>query len=119
MSQKRRVVAYARVSTNSKDQANSYDNQLSFFQREIPKNPGFEFHGIYADKGITGTSLTKRKDFNRMLTDAGLDINDSYKIIAKPKFDIIMTKNTSRFARNVSVDAIFKALAQNGVYVYF
>lgn len=116
---KKRVCAYCRVSTKSTDQANSYENQLSYFEREIPKNPDYEFYGIYADKGITGTSLTKRKEFNRMLTDAGLDINDGFKVIAKPKFDLIVTKNTSRFARNVSVDAIFKALAQNNVYVHF
>ena len=115
----KRVVAYCRVSTKSDDQENSFKNQKSYFEREINNNEAYEFVDIYADRGITGTSLTKRPDFNRMLTDAGLDIGDCYNIIAKPKFDLIMTKNTSRFARNVSVDAVLKALARNGVYVYF
>lgn len=116
---KKRVCAYCRVSTDKKDQENSFENQRNYFEREVGKNPEYEYIGTYADKGITGTSLTKRKDFNRMLTDAGLDINNGYKIIAKPKFDLIFVKNTSRFARNVSVDVILKALALNKVYVYF
>ncbi len=116
---KKRVCAYCRVSTDKEDQENSFENQKNYFEREVGKNPDYDYIGTYADKGITGTSLTKRKDFNRMLTDAGLDINDGYRIIAKPKFDMIFVKNTSRFARNVSVDVILKALALNKVYVYF
>ena len=116
---KKRVVAYCRVSTKSSDQENSFENQKSYFEREINNNEAYEFVGMYADRGISGTSLTKRPDFNRMLMDAGLDVDNGYKIISKPKFDLIMTKNISRFARNVSVDAIFKALAMNNVYVYF
>lgn len=116
---KKRVAAYCRVSTKSDDQENSYENQKSYFEREYKDNPEYIFYDMYADKGITGTTLKKRPDFNRMLTDAGLDINDGYKIIAEPKFDLIVTKNTSRFARNVSADVILKALAQNNVYVHF
>lgn len=116
---KKRVAAYCRVSTKSDDQENSFENQKSFFEREYKNNADYMLYDIYADKGMTGTTLNKRPDFNRMLTDAGLDINDGYKIIAKPKFDLIVTKNTSRFARNVSVDVILKALAQNNVYVHF
>ena len=74
--------------------------------------------GIYADRGISGTSL-KRPQFNKMLTDAGLDIENGYSIVAEPKFDLILVSNTSRFARNVSVDIILKALANNHVYVHF
>ena len=116
---KKRVAAYCRVSTNSDDQENSFENQKSYFERKYKDNPDYTLYDIYADKGITGTTLQKRPDFNRMLTDAGLDIVNGYKIIAKPKFDLIVTKNTSRFARNVSVDVILKALVQNHVYVYF
>ena len=115
----KRVVAYCRVSTKSDDQENSYENQKSYFEREIRNNTDYEYCGIYADRGITGTTLEKRPDFNRMLTNAGLDINNGFKIIAEPKFDLIVTKNTSRFARNVSVDGILKALANNNVYVHF
>ena len=116
---KKRVAAYCRVSTKSDDQENSFENQKSFFEREYKNNPDYVFYDIYADKGITGTTLKKRPDFNRMLTDAGLDVDNGYKIIAEPKFDLIVTKNTSRFARNVSADVILKALEQNHVYVYF
>jgi DNA invertase Pin-like site-specific DNA recombinase len=117
----RKVVAYCRVSTDSKDQENSFENQKSYFQREIKINANYEYCGIYADKGITGTTLIKRPDFNRMLKDAGLKDpeNEDYSVVAKPEFDIIVTKNTSRFARNVSVDVILKALARNKVYVSF
>ena len=116
---KKRVAAYCRVSTKSDDQENSFENQKSYFEREYQNNPDYTLYDIYADKGITGTTLQKRPDFNRMLTDTGLDIENGYKIIAKPKFDLIVTKNTSRFARNMSVDIILKALEQNHVYVYF
>lgn len=116
---KKRVAAYCRVSTKSDDQENSFENQKSYFERVYKDKADYELYDIYADKGITGTTLQKRPDFNRMLTDAGLDINNGYKIIAAPKFDMIATKNTSRFARNVSVDVILKALAQNNVYVHF
>lgn len=114
----KRVCAYCRVSTRSTDQENSFENQKSYFERVIAENEEYEYAGIYADRGISGTKL-KRPQFDRLLTDAGLDIAHEYKITAKPKFDLILVKNTSRFARNVSVDVILKALAKNNVYVYF
>ena len=132
---KKRVVAYCRVSTNSRDQANSFENQKAFFEREVEKNPDYELVGIYADKGVSGTKL-QRPEFDKMLTDAGLDIievknddNDERKEYKeytfarsssrKPKFDIILTKNTSRFARNVEVSSILRKLRENNVYVHF
>ena len=129
-----KVAAYCRVSTDSTDQANSFENQKSFFEREINKNPDYELYQVYADKGITGTKL-QRPEFNHMLEDAGLDIiyvdnlaNDSRKQYHKyttvlssrqPKFNLILVKNTSRFARNVSVSDILNELKQKGVYVHF
>lgn len=132
---KTKVCAYCRVSTDSKDQANSYENQKSYFEREISKNPEYELVGIYADKGISGTKLQRPK-FNRMLEDAGLDIkeitndnNDQRKqylryvtipsTTRKPKFNLILTKNTSRFARNTNVGEILDNLKSNNVYVQF
>ena len=132
---KKRVVAYCRVSTSSKDQTNSFENQKAFFEREVEKNPDYELVGIYADKGVSGTKL-QRPEFDRMLTDAGLDIievtnedNDERKEYKEytfarsssrtPKFDIILTKNTSRFARNVEVSSILRKLRENHVYVHF
>ena len=137
MNTKKRVVAYARVSTNKNDQTNSLENQKTFFQRKLENNseyvlvrqniPGICFDGIYADKGVSGTKLS-RPAFDRMLKDAGLEpIIDAdteektttYKIARKPNFDIIFVKDTSRFSRNVSVNAILQTLKDNGVYVYF
>ena len=130
-----KVVAYCRVSTDSRDQANSFENQKSYFEREIAKNPNYELVQIYADKGISGTKL-QRPEFDKMLYDAGLDVrkgfnddNDQRKEYTKyyispsttrqPKYNLILTKNTSRFARNTNVSEILDDLKKNGVYVYF
>ncbi len=135
MSKKKRIVAYVRVSTNSKDQKNSFENQQSFFLDKLSK---FEDeytiavlptnkNGIYADRGWSGTKLV-RPELDKMLQDAGLKRvvseetgkqTDKYEIISKPKFDCIFVKDTSRFARNVSADDLLKTLRKNGVIVYF
>ena len=86
---KRRVAAYARVSTDSDDQENSFDAQKSFYERYIKENPLWEFVGIYADEGISGTSTKGRKEFQRMINDA-----------KNGKIDLIIAKSMSRFARN-------------------
>ena len=146
---KKRVVAcYARVSTSSKEQASSYENQQSFFKDYCERN-NLKIHKIYADKGISGT-LFQREKFEQMLYDAGLDltINRHEAVITKeincmsdeavgkpsvvqyinytvllsdrePKFDVILVRNTSRFARNIEVDVILKRLRLKGVYVHF
>lgn len=135
MEEKVKVCAYCRVSTNSKDQENSFENQKRYFEREINKSNDFELVGIYADKGITGTSFSKRQEFNRMLHDAGIDIEEHrqneldrrsnrveyvYCITDRePKFKYILTKNTSRFARNIEVVGIIRKLYQKGVYINF
>lgn len=132
--QKKRVVAYARVSTNKQDQKNSFENQQSYFLRELAKNDNFSLvnlptnkNGIYADRGTSGTKLV-RPQFTQMLLDAGLKqviseetgkVTDKYEIIGKSKFDIIFVKDTTRFARNVSADDLLKTLRQNNVIVYF
>ena len=91
---KQRVAAYARVSTDSDEQMGSVEAQKDYFEKLIQKRPDWEFAGIYADEGISGTSLNRREAFNRMVTDA-LD----------GKIDLIITKSLSRFARN-TVDAV-------------
>lgn len=133
--EKIKCVAYCRVSTDSKDQENSLENQKSYFEREINSNTSYEYAGIYADKGISGTKLS-RPEFDKMLIDAGLDIvnvtnNDGDKrkgkmkyitvksTSRKPKFNRILVKNSSRFARNILVEQILRDLADNKVYVYF
>lgn len=130
MNDKIKVCAYARVSTNSQDQNNSYENQKSYFERELSKNENYEFVGIYADRGISGLKLHREK-FNEMLIDAGLDIKEvfsddrrkmKYMVIEsnrEPKFHRIFVKNTSRFARNIEVVGILRDLKKKGVFVHF
>ncbi|MGS2777466.1 recombinase family protein [Robertmurraya sp. GLU-23] len=120
------VCAYCRVSTDSKDQENSFENQKSYFKREINKNENYKLYKIYADKGITGTSLSKREQFNQMLFDGGLNIIDvqgepTFRIDKdrKPLFNRIIVKNTSRFARNVEAIQIIRKLRGNGVFIDF
>ena len=64
-----KVAAYCRVSTDSKDQLNSYRTQIGYYTNFIAQHPGWELVDIYADEGITGTSLEKRDEFKRMLQD--------------------------------------------------
>ena len=66
---KLRVAAYTRVSSNSKDQEHSFAAQNAYFSKLITDNPDWELADIYADQGITGTSIDKREDFLRMMED--------------------------------------------------
>lgn len=86
---KLRVSAYCRVSTDSEDQLNSYRAQKAYYDEKIKGNDSWVFVGIYADEGISGTQDHKRVEFMRMINDA-----------LNGKFDIILTKSISRFARN-------------------
>lgn len=106
---KRRVAAYARVSTDSDEQLSSYEAQVDFYTRHIKNNPEWEFVNVYTDEGISGTNTKKREGFNQMVTDA-LD----------GKIDLILTKSISRFARN-TVDTLttIRKLKEKGVEVYF
>jgi len=106
---KRRVAAYARVSTNSDEQKTSYEAQVSYYTDYIRAKPDWKFAQVYADKGITGTSTRKREQFNDMIEDA-----------LAGKIDLIITKSVSRFARN-TVDSLttIRLLKEHGVEVYF
>ena len=84
-----KVAAYCRVSTDSKDQLNSYRTQIGYYTNFIAQHPGWELVDIYADEGITGTSLEKRDEFKRMLADC-----------RSGKITRILVKSVSRFARN-------------------
>ncbi len=103
------VAAYARVSTDKDDQINSLESQKRYFEAMIQANPEWNFVGIYADEGITGTSVKKRLMFQKLIADA-----------LSGKIDLILTKEVSRFARN-TVDTLSFAqeLKRHGVYVYF
>lgn len=105
----KRVAAYARVSTSSDEQMNSVEAQKDYFQKLITERPGWVLVDVYADEGISGTSLTRREAFNGMIDDA-----------MAGKIDMIITKSLSRFARN-TVDTLntIRKLKVAGVSVYF
>lgn len=88
----KRVAVYARVSTKSKEQVSSIENQTKYYTEKIAKTPNWELTEIYSDEGKSGTSKKWRKDFKRMLEDA-----------AKKKMDLIVCASVSRFARNISI----------------
>ncbi len=104
-----RVAAYCRVSTDSEEQLNSYKSQVTYYSDLIKKNKEWELAGIYADEAITGTQVTKREEFQRM-------INDSMN----GHIDMIITKSISRFARN-TLDTLkyVRLLKENNIAVYF
>ena len=89
-----RVVAYCRVSTKQEEQLNSYDVQKRYYTDKINSEPDWAFVGIFADKGITGTSVEKRDEFNKMI-----------RLCKQGKVDMIICKSISRFARN-TVDCL-------------
>ena len=64
-----RIAAYCRVSTDSADQKDSFDAQVEYYTRYIGENPNWALADIYADQGISGTSMAKRDEFNRMIAD--------------------------------------------------
>ncbi len=106
---KLKVAAYCRVSTDAEDQLNSYRVQMEYYQRHIMSNDEWEFAGIYADEGITGTQTKKRVQFLKMIRDC-----------EKGKIDMILTKSISRYARNI-VDSLsyVRKLKAMGVAIYF
>lgn len=106
---KRRVAAYARVSTEQDEQQSSYEAQIKYYESFIKSNQEWEFVDIYSDEGISGTSTKKRDGFNRMMEDA-----------KNGKMDLILTKSISRFARN-TVDSLSAArkLKEYGVEIRF
>lgn len=89
-----RVAAYCRVSTNSEEQLNSYENQKAYYTEKIMTNPDWTMVDVFADEGKTGTSACKRKDFLRMIRQC-----------RQGKIDMILAKSVSRFARN-TVDTL-------------
>ena len=104
-----KVTFYARVSTDRYEQLNSLENQVMYFSNFIKEQENWTFVEGYVDEGISGTSVKKREDFLRMVEDA-----------KKKKFDLILTKEISRFSRN-TLDSIkyTQELLSNGVGVHF
>lgn len=106
---KRKVCAYARVSTDSEEQLTSYEAQVSYYTEYIKKHDNWEFIKVYADEGISGCSTKGRIGFLKMVEDA-LD----------GKINLIITKSVSRFARN-TVDSLstIRKLKEHNVECYF
>lgn len=104
-----RVTYYARVSSDSDEQLNSLGNQIAYYEDLIKKNRAWSYVPGYIDEGLSGISTRKRENFNRMVEDA-----------AEDKFDLIITKEISRFARN-TLDSIryTRELLGHGVGVFF
>jgi site-specific DNA recombinase len=106
---RKRVAAYARVSTGSEEQQTSYDAQVDYYTRHIQTNPDWDYVEVYTDEGISGTSTKHREGFKRMMHD-GLS----------GRMGLILTKSVSRFARN-TVDTLtaIRKLKEKGVEIYF
>jgi site-specific DNA recombinase len=106
---KKRVAAYCRVSSGSEEQLHSVKAQIDYYKQYISSNPDYEFAGIYADEGISGTGTLRREAFNRLMADcrAGL-------------VDMVITKSVSRFGRN-TVDTLkaVRELKNLNVDVFF
>ena len=104
-----RVTFYARVSSESDEQLNSLNNQVTFYEDLIRKNSAWEYVTGYVDEGLSGISTKKRENFHRMVEDAKSGL-----------FDLIITKEISRFARN-TLDSIqyTRDLLSAGVAVFF
>lgn len=106
---KKRVAAYARVSTDSEEQLTSYETQVDYYTRYIQQKPEWRFVNVYTDEGISAVNTKHRDGFKQMIADAKAG-----------KIDLIITKSVSRFARN-TVDSIstIRELKAIGVEIYF
>ena len=105
----RKVAGYARVSTESEEQENSYEAQVRYFTNFIQNHEGWTFAGMYTDAGISGTGTAHRSGFTQMVQDA-----------LAGKFSLIVTKSISRWARN-TVDSLttIRKLKEHGCEVFF
>lgn len=103
------MAAYCRVSSSSEDQLNSFASQNIHYTQYITEHEDWRLVDIYADEGITGTSVEKREDFKRMLADSG-----------RGRIDRILVKSISRFARNTAecLEAI-RQFRANGTTIFF
>ena len=106
---KLRVAAYCRVSTETEEQNSSYEVQVAHYTEFIKKNAEWEFAGIFADDGISGTNTKKREEFNRMIDDC-----------MEGNIDLVITKSISRFARN-TLDCLkyIRQLKDKNISVFF
>ena len=106
---RRRVAAYARVSTDSEEQLTSYEAQVDYYTRFIRSHADWDFVKVYTDEGISAVTTRHRDGFNEMIADA-----------LAGKIDLIVTKSVSRFARN-TVDSLttIRKLKERGCECFF
>ena len=105
----RRVVFYGRVSTQHEAQVDALGNQMQWYDDQLRYHPNWQVVDRYIDEGITGTSAKKRPAFMKMLSDA-----------KRGKFDLIVTREVCRFARNtVDTLQLTRELRNFGVEVFF
>ncbi|MDR1001964.1 MAG: recombinase family protein [Oscillospiraceae bacterium] len=106
---KRRVAAYARVSTDKEEQENSFEAQVDYYTKYINERPDWQLIEVFTDEGISALNTKKREGFNRMISDA-----------LNGRLDLIVTKSVSRFARN-TVDSLntIRALKEKNVECFF
>ncbi|MBW7649775.1 recombinase family protein [Anoxybacillus sp. ST4] len=119
-----KVAIYTRVSTDHEEQLSSLKNQEEYY-RNYCNERGYEIYKIYADEGFSGVNI-KREQFLQMLYEAGLDVHVKkngqieFEISErKPKFRMIITKDVSRFARNINAIEIARTLKKNNVHIFF
>jgi len=106
---KLRVVDYARVSTASREQRKSFENQLDTYRQIIEDNPNWDYAGTYSDEAVTGTKAYLRGGFQQMIADAQAGL-----------FDLIIVKDVARFARNIKECLVYKDLLKSyGVMIWF
>lgn len=106
---KKRVAAYARVSTDEDDQLNSFRFQIEEYTARIQDNDDWEFIGMFADQGISGTQMKKRPEFMKMI-----------ELARRKEIDLILVKSISRFARNtVDILSLVRELRDLGCIVFF
>lgn len=104
-----RVVDYARVSTGSREQRKSFENQLDTYRQMIEDNPNWSYAGTYSDEAVTGTKAHLRGGFQQMIVDAQAGL-----------FDLIIVKDVARFARNIKECLVYKdRLKSCGVMIWF
>ena len=106
---KRYVTFYARVSTDSEEQLTSYEAQVDYYTKLIQSRPDWILVPGYTDEGISAVNTKKREGFKQMVEDG-----------MAGKFDLLVTKSVSRFARN-TVDSLttVRKLKENGIEVWF
>lgn len=126
MSEKLKVCVYCRVSTAQDSQKLSFEMQKDYYEKYVNSNPEWELKHIYADRGISGTVLSsKREQFNQMLLDCGIEVIQTKTEFAvretnqTPLYDLIICKDEKRFARNMDINAIITHLRNKKVGVYF